>query len=288
MTMPTVEEIRDSINKTLPAKISGKSFISELGAQPISPDITKLCWPVVGFPGLTFEGQAKPSTSVSVGEADVVRGKLIHMVRFTDEFADNQRGQEFLAATVASMATSFGPALDVVTTHGVDPKTGVKSASIAHSIVGDGTEAPITPGTPDDEVLDGLISAAEDATGVAISPQVFKGLAAQRTASGVKLFPEITPFADFPFGWVRARTSDQVAYPGDKRTVADSKVRAIAGVWADIARAATVSSVQILEAGNPDGGLTDLGSTNEKVLRIELHFAYAIRDAQNFVYATAA
>lgn len=288
MTMPTREEIRDQINETLSAKLSGKSFISELGAEAFSDDITKLMWPIVSFPGLAFEGTKKPSTTVSVGETDVVRGKLIHMARYTDEFEDSQNGKKFLAKTVASMAASFAPALDATITHGVDPQTGLVNTALTHSIVKDGTEAPIALGTAIDVTLDEIIAASEDATGIALSPQAFRAMAELRTTGGVKQFPSITPFADFPYGWVKARVSDQVSYPGKKGDVADSTIRAIAGPWADIVRAARVANVDILTAGNPDSGATDLGAYNQKVLRIEMHFAYAIREGENFIVAKLA
>jgi hypothetical protein len=202
-------------------------------------------------------------------------------------WADEDYQAGVVDGLVGSIATALSRALDLIAIHGINPKTGVVSASVSDYFTKSGNTVGRVTATADpnadiEDAAEDLQAAGYSATGIAFDP-VFAGqLARSRDLNGVKLYPELgLGFSFDNFQGLQAASSDTVS--GRQELAAeDVTVKALMGdfnafQWG-VAREVPLETI---EYGDPDG-LGDLKRTNEIAIRAEAVLGYAIFDGSAF------
>lgn len=232
------------------------------------------------------EANAKPNTGATVGKVKVKPVKIVLQFRTSDEFmtASEEYQLGVLEAFQEAASREVAYALDVMAMHGVDPKTGQP----ASSTIGDNhLDAKVTNKVvynetkPDVNIDDAvaLVETAEyDVTGLAMAPTLRGAIAALRTNSGGRVYPE--------FAWGGCPDKLGAMTVDSNKTVSanSNKDRAIVGDFDAAFKWGFAKGLtyDIIEYGDPDGQGTDLKANNEICLRAEAYIGWGILDPNAF------
>lgn len=238
---------------------------------------------------LVGEGANKSSNDGTPTKATVKTYKVQITYRFSEEvmYADEDYQTGIVDALAGQVATALTRALDLVAIHGINPKTGEISASVANYFdkAGNGVARVVATADPEADVetaAGDLQEAGYSATGFALDTAYAGTLARLKDNDGRKLYPElglgfdVTNFAGLP-----AAASDTVSGRQELES-SEVSIQAILGDWRafkwGIAREVPL---ELIEYGDPDG-LGDLKRTNEVAIRAESIFGFAIFDGEAF------
>lgn len=238
---------------------------------------------------LVGEGAKKASADGTPSKVTVKTYKVQITYRFSDElmYADEDYQAGVVEGLVGNIATALSRALDLLAIHGINPATGVVSASVANYFTKAGNGVSIVTATAD--AAADIESAAEDlqtagyvATGIAFDPAFAGSLARTKDENLRPLYPELGLGFNFDvFQGLAAASSDTVS--GRQELAAeDVTVKAIMGdfnafKWG-VAREVPLETI---EYGDPDGA-GDLKRTNEIAIRAESVLGFAIFDGAAF------
>lgn len=238
---------------------------------------------------LVGEGANKASADGTPSKVTVKTYKVQITYRFSDElmYADEDYQAGVVEGLVGNIATALSRALDLLAIHGINPATGVISASVANYFTKAGNGVSIVTATAD--AAADIESAAEDlqtagyvATGIAFDPAFAGSLARTKDQDQRPLYPELGLGFNFDvFQGLAAASSDTVS--GRQELAAeDVTVKAIMGdfnafKWG-VAREVPLETI---EYGDPDGA-GDLKRTNEIAIRAESVLGFAIFDGAAF------
>lgn len=238
---------------------------------------------------LVGEGANKASADGTPSKVTVKTYKVQITYRFSDElmYADEDYQAGVVEGLVGNIATALSRALDLLAIHGINPATGVVSASVANYFTKAGNGVSIVTDTAD--AAADIESAAEDlqtagyvATGIAFDPAFAGSLARTKDQDQRPLYPELGLGFNFDvFQGLAAASSDTVS--GRQELAAeDVTVKAIMGdfnafKWG-VAREVPLETI---EYGDPDGA-GDLKRTNEIAIRAESVLGFAIFDGAAF------
>lgn len=238
---------------------------------------------------LVGEGANKASADGTPTKVTAKTYKVQITYRFSDElmYADEDYQAGVVEGLVGNIATALSRALDLLAIHGVNPSTGVVSASVANYFTKSGNGVSIVTYTADPQA--DIEGAAEDlqtagyvATGIAFDPAFAGALARTKDNDNRPLYPELGLGFNFDvFQGLAAASSDTVS--GRQELAAeDVTVKAIMGdfnafKWG-VAREVPL---QTIEYGDPDGN-GDLKRTNEIAIRAESVLGFAIFDGAAF------
>jgi len=238
---------------------------------------------------LVGEGANKSSEDGTPTKVTTNTYKVQMTYRFSHEvmWADEDYQTGIIDSLVGNIATALQRALDLIAIHGINPKTGNVSSSVANYFTKSGNNVGrvVATSDPDADIeamaLD-LQTAGYSATGIGFDP-VFAGqLARKRDLNGVKLYPELgLGFGFDSFQGLQAAASDTVSGRQELDSE-DVRVKAIMGdfrafQWG-VARNVPLETI---EYGDPDG-LGDLKRTNEIAIRAEAVLGFAIFDPTAF------
>lgn len=238
---------------------------------------------------LVGEGASKSSNDGTPTKVTAKTYKVQITYRFSQElmWADEDYQAGIVDGLVANVATALSRALDLVAIHGINPKTGEISSSVANYFdkAGNGVARVVSTG----DVQADLETAASDlqeagytATGIALDP-VFAGqLARKKDGDNRPLYPELgLGFGFENFQGLQAASSDTVS-GRQELEASEVSIQAILGDWNafqwGVAREVPLETI---EYGDPDG-LGDLKRTNEIAIRAEAVFGFAIFDGDAF------
>lgn len=238
---------------------------------------------------LVGEGANKASADGTPSKVTVKTYKVQITYRYSDElmYADEDYQAGVVEGLVGNIATALSRALDLLAIHGINPATGVVSASVANYFTKAGNGVSIVTATADASA--DIESAAEDlqtagyvATGIAFDPAFAGSLARTKDENLRPLYPELGLGFNFDvFQGLAAASSDTVS--GRRELAAeDVTVKAIMGdfnafKWG-VAREVPL---EMIEYGDPDGA-GDLKRTNEIAIRAESVLGFAIFDGPAF------
>jgi len=238
---------------------------------------------------LVGEGANKSSNDGTPGKKTVKTYKVQITYRFSNElmWADEDYQAGVVDGLVANVAIALSRALDLVAIHGINPKTGEISASVADYFdkAGNGVSRVVATGN----VQTDLETAAQDlqeagyiATGIALDPVYAGQLARKKDNENRPLYPELgLGFGFENFQGLQAASSDTVSGRQELET-AEVSIQAILGDWNafkwGVAREVPLETI---EFGDPDG-LGDLKRTNEIAIRAEAVFGFTIFDGSAF------
>lgn len=238
---------------------------------------------------LVGEGANKSSNDGTPTKVTAKTYKVQVTYRFSQElmWADEDYQAGIVDNLVANVATALSRALDLIAIHGVNPKTGEISSSVANYFekAGNGVSRVVSTNNPQTDIetaASDLQEAGYIATGIAFDP-VFAGqLAREKDGENRPLYPELgLGFGFENFQGLQAAASDTVS--GRQELESDeANLQAIMGDWNafqwGVAREVPLETI---EYGDPDG-LGDLKRTNEIAIRAEAVLGYAIFDGAAF------
>lgn len=238
---------------------------------------------------LVGEGQNKSSNDGTPTKATVKTYKVQVTYRFSQElmWADEDYQAGVVDQLVANIATALSRALDLIAIHGINPKTGEISASVANYFdkAGNGVHRVVSTADPQAD----LETAASDlqgsgyvATGIAFDPLFAGQLARTKDGENRPLYPELgLGFGFERFQGLQAASSDTVS-GRQELEASEVSIQAILGDWNafkwGVAREVPLETI---EYGDPDG-LGDLKRTNEIAIRGEAVLGFAIFDGEAF------
>lgn len=296
LTLTTLD-LANHTGKTWSKNIRG-GVLSKLAMQ--EPDIKVGSTDHFTFTGtpkaqLVGEGVSKESANGAPGKATVKTYKVQITYRFTNEvqWADEDYQTQLVEGLVGNIATALSRALDLLAIHGINPATGVVSASVANYFTKADNGVSVVTATADPQA--DIESAAEDlqsagyvATGIAMDPAFAGTLARAKDDNNRPLYPELGLGFNFDtFQGLAAASSDTVS--GRQELAAeDVLVKAIMGdfnafKWG-VAREVPL---ELIAYGDPDGN-GDLKQTNEIAIRAESVIGFAIFDGTAFSVISAA
>lgn len=238
---------------------------------------------------LVGEGDNKSSNDGTPTKKTAKTYKVQITYRFSQDlmWADEDYQTGVVEALVERVGVAISRALDLIAIHGINPKTGEISASVADYFdkPGNGVSRVVATG----DVQADLETAASDlqeagyiATGIALDP-VFAGqLARKKDGENRPLYPELgLGFGFDSFQGLSAAASDTVSGRQELES-SEVSIQAILGDWRAFKwGVARELPLETIEYGDPDGA-GDLKRTNEIAIRAEAVFGFVIFDGNAF------
>lgn len=286
------ELIPDFIQQT-----RGASAIAKLcGSQPIPFNGTKeFTFTLDKEVDIVAENGAKGVGGATIGTRTIVPLKIEYGCRISDEFryASEETQMNYLKAFSEGFARKAAKGLDLMTMHGINPRTATASAIIGtnnfDSAITGSNVITIASGDKPDANIESAIAAVQnaerDVTGLIMAPAFRAGLAAQTTNDGAKLYPELA-WGNNP-GSINGLRTEVTS----NLSANSSLDRALVGDFTNAFRwgYAKEIPIEIIEYGNPDNDATlgDLKGHNQIYLRGEMYIGWGILDTAAFAFVKA-
>lgn len=275
-------------------KVKGKSAIVALSAQePISFNGQReFTFTFDNEIDVVAENGKKTKGGVTIEPVTTLPVKVEYSARISDEFIyGNEKVQlGYLKAFSEGFAKKLARGIDLMSFHGINPRTGTAS-----TIIGDNcfdkrvTQKVTATDSPDDDIESAieLIQGSEcDVSGLAIAPVFRSGLSKLRDASGRKLYPELA-WGNEPGILNGLRTVSNLTVSANK-----SIDRAIVGDFASSFKWGYAKQIplEVIKYGNPDNDevLGDLRGHNQVLLRAEAYIGWGILAPEAFAIVEAA
>lgn len=286
------ELIPDFIQQT-----RGASAIAKLcGSEPIPFNGTKeFTFTLDKEVDIVAENGAKGVGGATIGTRTIVPLKIEYGCRISDEFryASEETQMNYLKAFSEGFARKAAKGLDLMTMHGINPRTATASAIIGtnnfDSAITGSNVITIASGDKPDANIESAIAAVQnaerDVTGLIMAPAFRAGLAAQTTNDGAKLYPELA-WGNNP-GSINGLRTEVTS----NLSANSSLDRALVGDFTNAFRwgYAKEIPIEIIEYGNPDNDATlgDLKGHNQIYLRGEMYIGWGILDTAAFAFVKA-
>lgn len=287
------ELIPDFIQNTI-----GSSAIAKMcGSTPIPFNGTKeFTFALDREVDIVAENGAKGVGGATVGTRTIVPIKIEYGCRISDEFkyASEEAQMNYLAAFAEGFARKAAKGLDLMSFHGINPRTATASAVIGtnhfDSVITNANTVTISADSTPDENVEAAIAlvqeAERDVNGLIIAPAFRSSLAAQTKDDGAKMFPELA-WGNNPGNINGLRTEVT-----SNLSANSSLDRAIVGDFTNAFRwgYAKEIPIELIEYGNPDNDATlgDLKGHNQIYLRGEMYLGWGVLDAASFALIKAA
>ncbi|HIH7951965.1 TPA: phage major capsid protein [Streptococcus suis] len=271
------------------SKVKGHSSIAKLSPQkPI---------PFNGQKEFTFdfdsdidivaENGKKSHGGVTLEPVTIVPLKVEYGARVSDEFlyASEEAKIDMLSDFTDGFAKKLARGLDIMSFHGINPRTKQASAIIGDNCFDKKVTQTVnfTEGDPDGNMEDavGLIDGSErDITGAILDPIFTTALSKLKNAEGGKLYP------DLAWGGVpdtinglkvdkNRTTSYSMTNPKDVAIVGDFETMFKWGYAKEV-------PMEIIKYGDPDNTGRDLKGYNQVYIRCEAYIGWGIMDADSF------
>lgn len=281
-TMFDPKLVKDLINK-----VSGKSSLAVLSKQKPIPfnGQKEFTFSMDSEIDVVAENGKKSEGGITLDPVTIIPIKVEYGARVSDEFlyASEEEQLDILEAFNDGFADKVARGFDLMSFHGVNPRTGEASA-----VIGDNNfDTKVTQtvkyssDTPDENLEDAvaIIHGSDcDVSGMALAT-TFGSAMAKVKANGISQYPE------FKFG----------ANPGSlggmkvdvNRTVSDSGSadRAIVGDFAGRFKWGYAKDIpmEIIKYGDPDNTGKDLKGYNQVYIRAEAYIGWGILDPNAFV-----
>lgn len=265
--------------KELFSKVGGHSTIAKLAKQqPVAFNGNELfVFSMDNEVNIVAEGGKKEAGGIKIDPVMIQPIKVEYGARVTDEFmyASEAKQIEILKAFSDGYAKKVARAIDIMSFHGVNPRTNTASAQIGTNSI-DTNEGVNTIDYDEikiEENIESAIAALDenfDCTGMGMSKD-FSAALASLTVNGVKQYPEL--------GW--GRNPGQIkGLPIDVNSTISfkgSKDKAILGDFENAYRWGYSKEIplEIIPYGDPDQTGEDLKAHNQVYLRAETYIGWA-------------
>lgn len=276
-------------------KTTGESALAKLcGAMPIPFNGTKeFTFQLDREIDIVAENGAKGKGGLTVTPITIVPIKIEYGARISDEFIYASEGHrlDYMSAFADGFAKKVAKGIDLMAFHGINPRSGTTS-----SVIGDNhfdkkvtQVVTIASGDMPDQNVEAAIAMVQgsecDVTGMIMAPAFKSGLAAQTTADGARLYPELA-WGNTPGSVNGLRvesTSNLSANASTDRALVGNFTGAFKWGYAK------EIPIEVIRYGNPDNDTTlgDLKGHNQIYLRGEMYIGWGILDARAFAFVKA-
>lgn len=270
-------------------KVQGESSIAKLAKQTPIPfnGQKEFIFTMDSEVDVVAESGKKSHGGVSLAPRTIVPIKIEYGARVSDEFmfAEQEARIGILKAFNDGFAKKAARGLDLMSFHGVNPRTGTASAVIGDNhfdeAVSQVVEAPLGVEDANGVVEDAIAlvqGSGGDITGQAIAPSFRSALAKQKDQQGNPMFPELA--------WGNAPATINGLPTEVNKTVSDMSDNALAYIgdfqngfkWGY----AKQIPLKVIEYGDPDNSGFDLQGYNQVYIRAELFLGWGILDPDAF------
>lgn len=278
--------VQNTIGSSAIAKLCGSTPISFNGTKEFTFTLDKEV-------DIVAENGAKGIGGATIGTRTIVPLKVEYGCRISDEFkyASEEVQMNYLAAFSEGFARKVAKGLDLMTMHGINPRTATASAIIGTNCFDSAITNTVTISQSDEpdaniESAIALVQGGErDVSGLILAPVFRSGLAAQTTDDGAKLYPELA-WGNNP-GSINGLRTEVTS----NLSANSSLDRALVGDFTNAFRwgYAKEIPIEIIEYGNPDNDATlgDLKGHNQIYLRGEMYIGWGILDPAAFAIVKA-
>lgn len=268
------------------SKVKGKSSLAKMSqAQPVAFNGNKEF--IFNFDKeveIVGENEKKAHGGLSVDAVTIIPIKFEYGARVSDEFmyASEEEQLNILTQFADGFAKKIARGFDIAALHGVNPATGLASSVVGTNNFDSKVTQTVTyqTGTADEDIESAIamVEASEaDVTGAVLAPAMRSDLAALKTTSGEKVYPELawgsapSTINGLP---VDVNSTVNAASSTDKALVGDFNMFK----WGY----AKNIPVKVIEYGDPDNTGVDLAGSNQIYLRAEAYIGWGILDADAF------
>lgn len=260
-------------------KVRGHSTIAKLSKQiPIPFNGNELfTFSMDDEVNIVAEGGKKEAGSMSILPVSMVPLKVEYGARVTDEFmyGSEEKQLEILRAFSEGYSKKVARAIDIMSFHGVNPRTNVASPLIGENSIDTNPGVNVVDYDAikiEENIESGIASIKEDfdVTGMGMSKD-FSSALASLTVNGVKQYPEL--------GW--GRNPGQIkGLPVDVNSTVSfkgSKDKAIMGDFENAYKWGYAKEIplEVIPYGDPDQSGEDLKAHNQVYLRAETYIGWA-------------
>lgn len=272
--------------KDLFRKVAGHSSIAKLcGSTPIPFNGSEMfTFSMDDEANIVAENTVKPAGSVSIEPLKIVPIKIEYGARITDEFmyATEEKQLDILKSFNEGYAKKVARALDIMSIHGVNPRTKMASDLIGKNSFDTNTGVSVIDyeAVSIEQCIEDAIGAVDekyDVNGFAMSKDFSTTLSGVKE-NGVRQYPELSWGAN-P-GTVRGLKADV------NSTVSfnSSKDKAVFGDFQNAFKWGYAKQIplEIIQYGDPDQSGKDLKAYNQVYLRCETYIGWAILDPKAF------
>lgn len=278
--------VQNTIGSSAIAKLCGSTPIPFNGTKEFTFTLDKEV-------DIVAENGAKGIGGATIGTRTIVPLKVEYGCRISDEFkyASEEVQMNYLAAFSEGFARKVAKGLDLMTMHGINPRTATASAIIGTNCFDSAITNTVTISQSDEpdaniESAIALVQGGErDVSGLILAPVFRSGLAAQTTDDGAKLYPELA-WGNNP-GSINGLRTEVTS----NLSANSSLDRALVGDFTNAFRwgYAKEIPIEIIEYGNPDNDATlgDLKGHNQIYLRGEMYIGWGILDPAAFAIVKA-
>lgn len=280
--------------KDLVDKVQGKSSVARLAQYAPIPfnGQKEFVFTMDSEIDVVAESGKKTHGGISLAPRTIVPIKVEYGARLSDEFlyATEEEQINIVKAFNDGFAKKLARGLDLMSFHGVNPRTGTASAVIGDNnfdtAVTQFTQAPL--GMADtNSVIETAIALIGDGevTGMAIAPAMRSALSKQKTGNDVPMFPELA--------WGNAPQSINGLPVDVNKTVSDmatNNERAYIGDFQNGFKWGYAKDIpmEVIKYGDPDNSGFDLQGYNQVYLRAEAYLGWGILSPESFARITEA
>lgn len=276
-------------------RVKGESAIANLcGSTPIPFNgIKEFTFTMDKEVDLVAENGAKTKGGITVTPTTIVPVKIEYGARVSDEFkyGSEEVKLDYLRNFSEGFARKAARGIDIMSMHGVNPRTGEASELIGNNCFAKKVDQKVTQTTKtaDEDVEDAIAliqGSEEDVTGMAMAPTFKSALAAMKDKDGRKLYPELAwGAAPSVINGLPVQSNSTVSFN-------QSVMRAIIGDFANCFKWGYAKEIplEVIEYGNPDNDeeLGDLKGHNQVYLRAEAYIGWGIIVPDAFALIKAA
>lgn len=270
-------------------KVQGESSIAKLAKQTPIPfnGQKEFIFTMDSEIDVVAESGKKSHGGMSLAPRTIVPIKIEYGARVSDEFmfAEQEARIGILKAFNDGFAKKAARGLDLMSFHGVNPRTGAASTVIGDNhfdeAVSQAVEAPLGVADANGVIEDAIAlvqGSGGDVTGQAIAPALRSALSKQKDQQGLPMFPELA--------WGNAPASINGLPTEVNKTVSDMSDDAL-GYIGDFQNGfkwgyAKQIPLKVIEYGDPDNSGFDLQGYNQVYIRAELFLGWGILDSDAF------
>lgn len=268
--------------------VRGKSSLARLAGQNLIPfnGQREFVFALDNEVDIVAENGAKTNGGGTVTAKTIVPIKFEYGLRVSDEFVfgSEEIRLQYLRQFNEGFANKISRGIDIAAMHGLNPRTKAASTVVGTNNLDAAITNSVTKTANADADIDSAVALVEGAehevTGIVVAPSERAALAALRSTSGERLYPElawgkqpedVNGLAFDVNSTVSFNDETELAYVGNFRDYFKL------GYGKDI-------TFEVIEYGNPDNDATagDLKGHNQVYLRAEAYIGWAILDPTAF------
>lgn len=234
---------------------------------------------------LVAEGDARSHGGITVTPVKIAPLEIEYGARVSARFMDASEEEQLdiLEAFNDGFSDKLARGIDIMSFHGVNPRTGETSPLITSYFDKIDTTVPYAAATPDDCVDDAITLIGDfDVTGIAMSKTFASALGKLRNENGTKMYPDLA-WGGNPkeVNGIPSSVNSTVSFGG-------SKDMAIVGDFANCVKWGYAKEVrlEVIPYGDPDNTGKDLAGHGQVYLRATAYVGWGILVEDAFARVT--